>query len=111
MELRKSRRYRPTATALFSWEGPDGFLREERGAIRDISDRGVYIVAEQVPVLGSRLDVAVSLPPTETGVSHVELHGEGIVVRIDREGGRIAGFAAAVAFHAEPGPVKPERVN
>lgn len=115
MELRKSRRYRPVAQAVFAWEGGDGLLREARGAIRDISDRGVYITAGLAPPLGARLDVNVLLPPPEAGSSSVELQGEGTVVRIDREAEGIKGFAAAVAFHTEsasgPTVVNPKRLQ
>jgi PilZ domain len=115
VELRKSRRYRPVAPALFMWEGSDGSLMEGRGAIRDISDRGVYVTAELAPPLGARLDVDVLLPPPEAASNSVELHGEGTVVRIDREAEQIIGFAASVAFRTEAtgstGAVKPTDVN
>jgi PilZ domain len=115
VELRKSRRYRPVAPALFAWTAEDGLLKEATGMIRDISDKGVYITAELGPALGARLDVNVFLPPPETGSSSVELHGEGTVVRIDRGATHITGFAAAVAFRPEAvggrGSVKHGRVN
>lgn len=101
MELRKSRRYRPPALASFSWEGPNGLLNEGEGTIRDISDRGVCVVAESVPPVGVHIDVDVRLPGPAVGGGAVELRGEGTVVRIDRSPEGIRGFAAAVTFRAE----------
>jgi hypothetical protein len=115
VELRKSRRYRPVASALFAWEGADGLLKEASGTICDISDRGVYITAELAPPLGGRLDVDVFLSPPDGGSSSVELHGEGMVVRVDRETRGIKGFAASVTFQtgAASGPtvVNPKRLQ
>lgn len=115
VEHRSSRRYRPVARALFSWEGPDRLLRQGRGVIRDISDRGVYITGELTPPLGARMDVDVLLPLREAWSNAVQLHGEGTVVRIDRDAEQITGFAASVAFRAETvggsSSVNPRRAN
>jgi hypothetical protein len=100
MELRKSRRYRPLALASFSWERPDGLLQEGRGTIRDISDRGVYVTGDVAPPPGAHLDVDVYLPSLKVGGGSVHLHGEGIVVRVDRQAKGTKGFAAAIAFQA-----------
>jgi hypothetical protein len=114
-ESRKSRRFSPTASASFSWLGPDGLLREGHGAVRDISDRSVYVNAELAPPAGAHLDVEVHLKPLELGKTSVELYGEGTIVRIDRRGEQISGFAAAVMFRigadGGPTPMKPESVN
>lgn len=101
MELRKSRRYRLLAPASFLWERPDGLLQEDRGAVRDISDRGVYVTARIAPPLGAHLEVDVHLPPLEAGGGAVQLHGEGTVVRVDRQADDTQGFAAAVTFQTE----------
>jgi hypothetical protein len=115
VELRKSRRYRLSAPATFSWEGSDGRVQEGTGMIRDISDRGVYVAGKVAPPFGALLEVKVHLRSFELGGSSVELCGEGTVVRIDRETEHVSGFAAAVVFRTEAGggptPVKPERVN
>jgi hypothetical protein len=101
VELRKSRRYRLLAPASFLWERLDGLLQEDRGTVRDISDRGVYLTANIVPPLGAHLEVDVCLPPLETGSGAVQLHGEGTVVRVDRQADNVQGFAAAVTFQTE----------
>jgi hypothetical protein len=115
VELRKSRRYRLLAPAFFLWERPDGLLQEGRGTIRDISDRGVYITGDFLPPPGAHLDVEVYLPSLDVGSSAVQLHGEGIVVRVDRKPENINGFAASVAFQTEaasgPTVVNPEKLQ
>jgi hypothetical protein len=115
VELRKSRRYQLQAPASFLWERPDGLLQKGNGAIRDISDRGVFVSAEIVPPPGAHLDVDVYLPSLEAGGGAVQLHGEGTVVRVEREAERTKGFAAAVAFQTEaasgPTVVNPREIH
>jgi hypothetical protein len=115
LELRKSRRYRLLAPASFLWKRPDGLLQQGRGSIRDISDRGVYVSGDVVPPPGAHLDVEVYLPSLEVGGGAVQLHGEGTVVRVDREAEGIRGFAATVAFQTEaasgPTVVNPRNVQ
>lgn len=115
MELRKSRRYQLHAPATFLWERPDGLLQKGNGAIRDISDRGVFVSAEIVPPPGAHLDVDVYLPSLEAGGGAVQLHGEGTVVRVEREAESTKGFAAAVAFQTEaasgPTVVNPREIH
>jgi hypothetical protein len=110
VELRGSRRYRLLAPASFLWERPDGLLQENRGSIRDISDRGVYVTADIVPPLGAHLEVHVHLPSLELGSGAVQLHGEGTVVRVDQRAENAQGFAAAVTFQTE-GASGPTVVN
>jgi hypothetical protein len=115
VELRRSRRYQLQARASFSWERPDGLLQEGKGAIRDISDRGVFIVADVALSPGVRLDVDVHLRSPEVSGGSLQLHGEGIVVRVDRGAGGAKGFAATVAFRTEaaggPPVVNPKRLQ
>jgi PilZ domain len=115
VELRKSRRYRLLAPATFLWERSDGLLMEGKGMIRDVSDRGVYVAGDVAPPIGSHLDVDVYLPSLEPGSGAVQLHGEGTVVRVDREAEGTKGFAAAVAFQTEaaggPTVVTPRNVH
>jgi hypothetical protein len=114
VEPRKSRRYRLLAPVSFLWERPDGQLQEAKGTIRDISDRGVFITGDLVPQRGAHLDLEVYLPSLEVGGAAVKLHGEGTVIRVDREGVP-KGFAAAVAFQTEaasgPTVVNPRRLH
>jgi hypothetical protein len=115
VELRKSRRYRLPAPASFLWERLDGLLEEGRGMIRDVSDRGVYVTGDIAPPLGAHLEVDVYLTSVDVGGGAVQLHGEGSVVRVDREAEGIKGFAATVAFQREaasgPTVVNPKRLQ
>jgi hypothetical protein len=115
VDLRKSRRYSLSAPAVFLWERPDGLLQEGEGTIRDIGDRGVFILGDLAPPLGGHVDVDVYLPCLEPGRNAVRLHGEGTVIRVDRDPDGIQGFAATVAFQTEaasgPTVVNPRTVQ
>ncbi len=76
-------------------------MQEGNGTVRDISDRGVFVSGEVIPPAGARLDVDVYLPSLQSSGSSVHLHGEGIVVRVDRRAEIPKGFAAAVSFQTE----------
>jgi PilZ domain len=101
VEFRNSRRYRVLAPVTFLWGRSDGLLQESKGTIRDISDRGVFIIGDVVPRPGVHLDLEVYLPSLGQAGGAVQLHGEGTVVRVDRGDGILTGFAAAVAFQTE----------
>jgi len=101
VDLRHSRRYRVSAPASFLWERADGLLEETSGAIRDISDRGVFIVTDTVPPVGAHLDVDVHLPSLDVNSGAVQLHGEGVVVRVETSADEGRGFAARVVFQTE----------
>jgi len=101
MELRKATRYRLNAPAFYWWESADGTLQEAQGITRDISDRGVFILAKQLPPPGVRVEVDVHLPAVSTAARSAQLHGEGIVLRTCEAEAKESGFAAAVVFHAE----------
>jgi hypothetical protein len=101
MELRKATRYRLNAPVFYWWESADGTLQEAQGITRDISDRGVFVVAKQLPPAGVRVEVDVHLPAVSRAARSAQLHGEGAVLRICEPEAKESGFAAAVVFHAE----------
>ena len=101
MELRKSRRYCLSAPAFYCWERADGILHEAQGTIRDISSRGVFVIAEALPPPGAHLELNVYLPSLSGTPRSVQLTGEGTVLRVGRAGVGQAGFAAEVLFHTE----------
>lgn len=98
---RKSRRYRLDGHAFFLWEGPDGLLRGGSGTIRDISSRGIFVVADVAPPLGACLDVEVYFASLKVSGGILYLHGEGTAVRIDSGDDGCRGFGADVAFQTE----------
>jgi len=102
MELRKSKRYRVSVPVFFWWEQPDGTGQEGTGSTLDISSSGVAIVTDAIPGVGTRLQVEVHLPSTQTRRIGAQLRGQGRVVRIERKKGTIDGFAAEVDFQTSP---------
>lgn len=110
-----STRYRLRAPVSFLWERPDGLLQEGKGTIRDISAAGVFVTGDVAPQPGVHLELEVYLPSLERGRGSVQLHGEGTVLRVEREHGIPKGFAAAVAFRTEsasgPTVVNPRRLQ
>ena len=76
-------------------------LQEAQGRIRDISSRGVFILAEVLPSPGAHLELNVYLPSLSGTPRSVQLSGEGTVLRVARGEVGQSGFAAEVIFHAE----------
>jgi hypothetical protein len=101
MERRKATRYRVNASACYWWQRAEGTLEEAQGSLRDISDRGVFIIAKDLPPAGALVQLEVRLPVVAGASTSAHLHGEGKVVRTDGPGGEQSGFAAAVVFHTE----------
>jgi len=76
-------------------------LQEAQGITRDISDRGVFILAKQVPPAGVRVEVDVHLPAVTAAARSAQLNGEGVVLRTCKAEAKESGFAAVVVFHTE----------
>jgi len=100
-ELRKATRYRLNAPVLYWWESPDGTLQEAEGVTRDISDRGAFVTARQLPPPGVRVEMDVHLPAVSKTARSAQLHGEGVVLRTCESASKDSGFAAAAVFHTE----------
>ena len=101
MELRKSTRYAVSAPAFYWWERADGTLQEGQGNTLNISDRGVFILAKELPPVGKCVELDVYLPAVTGTARAAQLHGEGTVVRTNGRGAKESGFAAAVVFQTE----------
>jgi hypothetical protein len=104
LELRNANRYRVAAPVDFWWPSPRGSARARRGVTRDISSRGVLVITDECPPVGAAIQMTVSLPRRK-GRSHpLELHGEGVVIRVQSEKSNSLGergFAASVHFYPE----------
>lgn len=106
VELRRAKRYRLTAPAIFLWAPQDGEPQRGAGETRDINTFGVFVVTDSLPPVGSRVQMEIMLPTlTDTG-SGMHLQGEGIVLRGEPRGAEgtgsgQAGFAASVQFYPE----------
>jgi hypothetical protein len=101
MGLRKGKRYGLSAPAFYWFERADGTLQEAQGTTRDISGRGVFVVAELLPSPGAHVKLDVYLPSVGLRPRSVQLHGEGTVLRVGEVGTNHSGFAAEVLFHTE----------
>jgi len=101
MELRKATRYPVSAPVFYWWERSDGTLQEAQGITHDICDRGVFVLAKDVPPVGKCVELDVHLPAVAETARAALLHGEGTVVRTSGRGAKESGFAAAVVFQTE----------
>ena len=102
MELRKSTRYRLSSPAHYGWESSDAYSQTSQGKTRDISARGAFIVADECPPVGARIELKILLPKLEGSGVGMRLHGKGHVLRVE-QGSTIGtnGFAAFVQFRPE----------
>ncbi len=62
MDLRRATRYLLDAAVLFSWGDERNVLHEGEGRTRDISERGVFVLARQCPPEGSTVLMNILLP-------------------------------------------------
>jgi hypothetical protein len=106
LELRRARRYRLSAPALFLWAPHEGEPQGGQGVTRDINASGVYVLTDQLPPVGALIQVEVLLPKMEDSSVGMSLAGEGVVLRVEPSGSQGAGtsergFAASVHFYPE----------
>jgi hypothetical protein len=106
IELRKAKRYRLSAPALFMWAPQDGNLQNGKGVTRDINASGVYIVTDALPTVGALVQLEVLLPKLEFPGVGMFMAGEGVVLRVESSGSQGAspserGFAASMHFYPE----------
>jgi len=106
IELRKAKRYRLSAPALFLWAPHEGNPQSGQGVTRDINASGVYVLTDVLPPVGALLQMDVLLPKLEDPGFGMSLAGEGIVLRVEPHGPQgagtsEAGFAASVQFYPE----------
>ena len=101
VDLRKAKRYPLSALVLFCWKRVDGILQEGEGTTRDISIRGVFIVAQSPPPPGVLLELDVYLSSLSGTPKSVQLHGEGKVIRVSGRQEPEPGFAVEATFQTE----------
>jgi hypothetical protein len=93
MELRNRVRYRLTADAVFTWQGPQHRLLGE-GVTRDISVAGAFIFSRTCPPVGAALELEILLSPATGGRGKtVHIKTEARVIRVEHSGAA-EGFAA-----------------
>ena len=106
IELRKAKRYRLSAPALFLWAPHEGNPQSGQGMTRDINASGVYIQTEVLPPVGALVQLDILLPKLDDPGFGMSLAGEGVVLRVEPHGPKSAdageaGFAASVQFYPE----------
>jgi len=109
MERRRHERY-PVAPALnFLWTNPEGVPYRAKGLVRDMSESGIFVLADQAPPVGTPVGMEV-LVRSVWARSQVVIELEGEVVRVEarQRGYRDIGFAAVVrnvVLHNEQGEI------
>lgn len=92
MELRNRVRYRLSADAVFTWEGPQHRLVGE-GVTRDISVAGAFIFTRTCPPVGARVELEIFLSRAHGNSGKgVQIKTEARVVRVEHSA--TEGFAA-----------------
>jgi hypothetical protein len=95
MDRRRSHRYDLITRVGFSWEDLEGICHREESLTRDISEVGVFVVANSCPPLGTTVHLEVCFhSATAQGV---QIQAQGRVVRVEKADQSQAqcGFAAA----------------
>ena len=103
---RNAKRYPVAVPVDFWWPSADGEVQSSQGMTRDVSISGVMVATIECPPVGVRIQMTVHLPGSAGRGHGLELHGEGVVVRVqDRVPSRpndlTHEFAAWVQFHSE----------
>jgi PilZ domain len=93
VEKRKVVRFQLGAPVIFRW-GSQASL----GRTRDISIKGVYVICDTLPPVGTALSLEVVLPPLEGNtMQRLHLEARGKVIRVEAEE-ESSGFAATAPF-------------
>jgi hypothetical protein len=95
MERRIQFRYRMSARAVFSWEGPEQKRFRGEGVTRDVSSSGAFIVTTSCPPARAVVQVELFLPPLHGTVATARVSAEALLLRVEQapEGGEQSGFA------------------
>jgi hypothetical protein len=97
VELRAVTRCRLKCRVVFSWREAGKRRRHSEGVTRDISSRGLFILASKSPPAGTALRYDILLPQLERTLPRIRMQGEGRVVRVEPAAAPagVVGFAAA----------------
>jgi hypothetical protein len=89
-ELRNRVRYRLSADAVFTWNGPSQRLRGE-GTTREISVAGAFIFTRTCPPVGATVELEVFLSSVPTKAVQIKTIAK--VIRVEHSE-KVEGFAA-----------------
>jgi hypothetical protein len=106
LERRRTPRYKLADPVNYWWLAPGGSVQASHGMTLDIGSSCVMVIATKCPPKGVRVQMTIHVARHNGSDSPLELHGEGIVVRIEpvkrtRPSQRSSGFAASVHFYSE----------
>jgi hypothetical protein len=76
------------------------------GVTRNISNSGVFILANECPAAGALIQMTIALPMRSGANFRLKLHGEGVALRGEcgerlLSGSKLFEFAASVQFYPE----------
>lgn len=106
IERRRNNRRRLSVPVFFFWKPQNGPPRSCEGITRDVNSNGVYVNANETPPVGELVQMDILLPKPVRGVSEMHLTGEGLVLRVVTDSGRIVddspcGFAVSMRFQPQ----------
>jgi PilZ domain len=97
-ELRAVQRYSVNLPVCVTWRVPDSPQAPLNCVTRDISTRGMFVVADAEPAEGALLEFEIDLALDEA-TPLVVVRGEGRVVRTQRSSERVPEHPAGFAVH------------
>jgi hypothetical protein len=106
LERRRTPRYKLADPVDYWWLAPNGSVQASQGTTLDISSSGVMLIARKCPPKGVRIQMTIHVARHNGSDCPLEMHGEGIVVRIEpgkasQTSQQAGGFAASVHFYSE----------
>lgn len=95
MDRRERRRFDVSAPVAYVWTNSDSMQHSATGVTRDVSESGVFIVADTLPPVGAVVQFEVSFSFRDD--SHIQMRAHGKVLRVEATAGdkTQSGFAAA----------------
>lgn len=95
MDRRLRTRFDLNAPATYSWKERAGVRRTGHGRTRDVSECGLFVLADSLPPEGTTIEFEVSFAFSDN--SQIQMQAKGKVVRVEAGGnsGKTHGFAAA----------------
>ena len=107
MDRRERRRFDVIAAVTFTWTDSNAIQHRSAGVTRDVSESGVFIIADTVPPVGTAVHFEVSLSFRDE--SQIEMRAQGKVLRVEaaRESRTQRGFAIATNHPVLTRPIEP----
>ena len=94
MDRRLRTRFDLTAPVTYSWKERRGVRRTGRGATRDVSERGLFVLSDSCPPVGTVIQFEVSFSFRDNSEIRMKAKGKVVRVQADGNGDGVRGFAA-----------------